>query len=138
MRPFERLDEGEKQIVRYQAKQFMKHARLFHAEVIPSIPTDEDDEDEIIPRAPATMEQQENGWGYNEREAKTPGHNGSRSSGERRTWKQKAPAKAIPPRGNDKKGNRGSWIDQAMKRAEASKKVGAAEIVAKKRPELKR
>jgi hypothetical protein len=41
MRPFERLDEGEKQIVRYQAKQFMKHCRLFRAEVIPSIPNDE-------------------------------------------------------------------------------------------------
>jgi hypothetical protein len=73
MRPFERLDEGEKQIVRHQVKQYYAHARLFHEEVIPSIPNDEDDTDEIIPRAPATMTQQENGWGYNEREQKKPG-----------------------------------------------------------------
>jgi hypothetical protein len=53
------------------------------------------------------------------------------------TIPNKAP-KVIPPRGPDKKGARGSWIKQAMRRAGASKKVGAAEIVAKKRPELKR
>jgi hypothetical protein len=52
MRPFERLDEGEKQIVRYQAKQFMKHCRLFHAEVIPSIPNDEDEGELIIEDMP--------------------------------------------------------------------------------------
>ena len=67
MRLFDTLSVGEQQIVRYQVKQYYAHARLFHEEVIPTIPNDEDDTDEIIPRKP-TMQQQEEGWGYNERE----------------------------------------------------------------------
>jgi hypothetical protein len=52
MRPFERLDEGEKQIVRYQVKQYYAHARLLHEEVIPNIPTDEDEGELIIEDMP--------------------------------------------------------------------------------------
>jgi hypothetical protein len=116
MRPFERLDEGEKQIVRYQAKQFMKHCRLFHAEIIPNIPNDEDDEGEIIPRKPATMQQQEEGFGYNERECKAPG-----------------PVAEPKP---TKRGVSRRWTSNISK-AQAPKVIGAADIEPKRRPEIR-
>jgi hypothetical protein len=127
MRPFERLDEGEKQIVRYQAKQFMKHCRLFHAEVIPSIPNDEADEDEIIPRAPATMQQQENGWGYNEREF--IGEEMPRRSG------LYGPGATAAPTKERKQKKRGAVKMRHM--AQAPKVVGAADIEPKRRPEIR-
>jgi hypothetical protein len=127
MRPFERLDEGEKQIVRYQAKQFMKHCRLFHAEVIPSIPNDEADEDEIIPRKPTTMQQQEEGFGYNEREF----------IGEDMP-RQPALRSPMPTHKKERKQKKRGAVRQRVRhQAQAPVTIGAAEIVAKKRPELR-
>jgi hypothetical protein len=129
MRPFERLDEGEKQIVRYQVKQYYAHARLFHAEVIPSIPTDEADEGEIIPRAPATMTQQENGWGYNEREF----------IGEDMP-RQPALRSPIPAHKKERKQKKRGAVrvgPRVRHQAQAPVTIGAAEIVAKKRPEIR-
>jgi hypothetical protein len=104
MRPFERLDEGDQKIVRHQVSKFMKYC----GKVIPSIPN--------TTRAPATMEQQENGWGYNEREHKTPGH------------------VAAPKQ--TKWGVSRRWTSNIVK-AQAPKVVGAADIEPKRRPELR-
>lgn len=136
MRLFDTLSEGERQIVRYQVKQYYAHARLFREEIIPTIPNDEDTEDEIIPRKPPTMQQQEEGFGYNEREF--IGEEMPRSPG------KPGPGEGVPieHKRERKQKKRGAVRNRVGPRvrhqAQAPVVIGAAEIEPKRRPELKR
>jgi len=90
---------------------------------IPSIPND----DEVIPHKPPTMQQQEEGWGYNEREF--IGEDMPKRTG------LLGPGPAKEPKRERKQKKRGAV--RIRVKAQAPKLITAAEIEPKRRPELR-
>jgi hypothetical protein len=114
VRLFDTFSESEKQIVRYQCKQLVALERSYKAFVtIPNIPTDEDEEIEFIGEA---MPRQS--------DLLVPLAPKSRANEYKKERKQKK-------RGAVRVGPR------VRHQAQSPVTIGAADIVAKKRPELR-